>query len=214
MNILLLGAPGAGKGTQAKEIKKKYNIPIISMGDMLREMIKTDPELEKKVVPYMQSGRLVPDDVVGEILKKRLQRKDCENGFILDGYPRNEDQAKLLDTIGVNLQKVIEIKVSDEEILKRLSGRRVCGKCGEIFHIINKKPKVDGKCDFCGEDLEIRKDDQEGTIKKRLEIFHSQTEPLEKYYKEKKIFFVVDGEKSLKEVSEMLFKLIEEKKND
>lgn len=214
MNILLLGAPGAGKGTQAKEIKEKYNIPIISMGDMLREMIKTDAELEKKVVPYMQSGRLVPDDVVGEILNKRIQRKDCENGFILDGYPRNEDQAKLLDSIGVDLQKVIEIKVSDEEILKRLSGRRVCGKCGEIFHIINKKPKVDGKCDFCGENLEIRKDDQEDTIKKRLEVFHAQTEPLEKYYKEKGIFYVVDGEKSLKEVSKMLFKLIEERKND
>lgn len=214
MNILLLGAPGAGKGTQAKEIKRKYNIPIISMGDMLREMIKTDAELEKKVVSYMQSGRLVPDDVVGEILNKRIQRNDCENGFILDGYPRNEDQAKLLDSIGVDLQKVIEIKVSDEEILKRLSGRRVCGKCGEIFHNISKKPKVDGKCDFCGENLEIRKDDQEDTIKKRLEVFHAQTEPLEKYYKEKGIFYVVDGEKSLKEVSKMLFKLIEERKND
>ena len=214
MNILLLGAPGAGKGTQAKEIKEKYNIPIISMGDMLREMIKTDKELEEKVVPYMKSGRLVPDDVVGEILKKRLQKKDCENGFILDGYPRNEDQAKLLDSIGVNLQKVIEIKVSDEEILKRLSGRRVCGKCGEIFHVVSKKPKVDGKCDICDSNLEIRKDDREDTIKKRLEVFHSQTEPLEKYYKDKGIFFVVDGEKSLKEVSEKLFKLIEENEND
>ncbi len=214
MNILLLGAPGAGKGTQAKEIKEKYNIPIISMGDMLREMIKTDKELEEKVVPYMKSGRLVPDDVVGEILKKRLQKKDCENGFILDGYPRNEDQAKLLDSIGVNLQKVIEIKVSDEEILKRLSGRRVCGKCGEIFHVVSKKPKVDDKCDFCNSNLEIRKDDREDTIKKRLEVFHSQTEPLENYYRDKGIFFVVDGEKSLKEVSEMLFKLIEEKEND
>ncbi len=214
MNVLLLGAPGAGKGTQAKEIKEKYNIPIISMGDMLREMIKTDKGLEEKVVPYMKTGRLVPDEVVGEILKKRLQKKDCENGFILDGYPRNEDQAKLLDSIGVNLQKVIEIKVSDEEILKRLSGRRVCGKCGEIFHVVSKKPKVDGKCDCCDSNLEIRKDDQEDTIKKRLEVFHSQTEPLEKYYKDKGIFFVVDGEKSLKEVSEMLFKLIGEKGND
>ena len=214
MNVLLLGAPGAGKGTQAKEIKEKYNIPIISMGDMLREMIKTDKGLEEKVVPYMKTGRLVPDEVVGEILKKRLQKKDCENGFILDGYPRNEDQAKLLDSIGVNLQKVIEIKVSDEEILKRLSGRRVCGKCGEIFHVVSKKPKVDGKCDYCDSNLEIRKDDQEDTIKKRLEVFHSQTEPLEKYYKDKGIFFVVDGEKSLKEVSEMLFKLIGEKEND
>ena len=214
MNVLLLGAPGAGKGTQAKEIKEKYNIPIISMGDMLREMIKTDKGLEEKVVPYMKTGRLVPDEVVGEILKKRLQKKDCENGFILDGYPRNEGQAKLLDSIGVNLQKVIEIKVSDEEILKRLSGRRVCGKCGEIFHVVSKKPKVDGKCDCCDSNLEIRKDDQEDTIKKRLEVFHSQTEPLEKYYKDKGIFFVIDGEKSLEEVSEMLFKLIEEKEND
>ncbi len=214
MNVLLLGAPGAGKGTQAKEIKQRYNIPIISMGDMLREMIKTDKELEEKVVPYMQSGKLVPDEVVGEILKKRLQRKDCENGFILDGYPRNEEQAKLLDLIGVNLQTVIEIKVSDEEILRRLSGRRVCGQCGEIFHIASKKPKVEGICDFCEGNLEIRKDDQEETIKKRLEIFHSQTEPLEQYYRNKGIFFVVDGEKGLKEVSETLFKLIEEKKND
>ncbi len=214
MNILLLGAPGAGKGTQAKEIKEKYNIPIISMGDMLREMIKADKELEEKVVPYMKNGKLVPDVIVGEILKKRLRKEDCESGFILDGYPRNEEQAKLLDSIGVELQKVIEIKVSDEEILMRLSGRRVCGKCGEIYHLLNKKPKVEGRCDCCQGNLEIRKDDQEGTIKKRLEIFHVQTKPLEKYYNDKGIFFAVDGEKSSKDVSEMLFKLIEENAND
>ena len=214
MNILLLGAPGAGKGTQGKEIEEKYNIPVISMGDMLREMIKTDKELSEKVVPYMQSGSLVPDVVVGEILKKRLKRSDCENGFVLDGYPRNEDQARLLDSIGVELQRVIEIRVSDEEILKRLSGRRVCGKCGEIYHIANKKPKIEGLCDVCGGDLKIRKDDQDETIKKRLEVFHNQTEPLERYYKDKGIFFVVDGEKDLKAVSKILFSLIEGNGND
>lgn len=214
MNILLLGAPGAGKGTQGKEIEEKYNIPVISMGDMLREMIKTDKELSEKVVPYMQSGSLVPDVVVGEILKKRLKRSDCENGFVLDGYPRNEDQARLLDSIGVELQRVIEIRVSDEEILKRLSGRRVCGKCGEIYHIANKKPKIEGLCDVCEGDLEIRKDDQDETIKKRLEVFHNQTEPLERYYRDKGIFFVVDGEKDLKAVSKMLFSLIEGNGND
>ena len=214
MNILLLGAPGAGKGTQGKEIEEKYNIPVISMGDMLREMIKTDKELSEKVVPYMQSGSLVPDVVVGEILKKRLKRSDCENGFVLDGYPRNEDQARLLDSIGVELQRVIEIRVSDEEILKRLSGRRVCGKCGEIYHIANKKPKIEGLCDVCEGDLEIRKDDQDETIKKRLVVFHNQTEPLERYYRDKGIFFVVDGEKDLKAVSKMLFSLIEGNGND
>lgn len=214
MNILLLGAPGAGKGTQAKKIEERYNIPVISMGDMLREMVKTDKELSEKVVPYMQSGKLVPDAVVGKILKKRLQRSDCENGFVLDGYPRNEDQAKLLDSIGVRLQKVIEIKVSDEKILERLGGRRVCGRCGEIYHVVNKKPEVENLCDFCKEKLEIRKDDQEQTIKKRLEIFHNQTEPLEEYYKEKGIFFIVDGEEDLKVVSKMLFRLIEGNEND
>ena len=132
----------------------------------------------------------------------------------MDGYPRNEDQARLLDSIGVELQRVIEIRVSDEEILKRLSGRRVCGKCGEIYHIANKKPKIEGLCDVCEGDLEIRKDDQDETIKKRLEVFHNQTEPLERYYRDKGIFFVVDGEKDLKAVSKMLFSLIEGNGND
>lgn len=210
MKILLLGAPGAGKGTQAKKIKEKFNIPIISMGDMLREIIKTDEEMKKKVEPYMESGKLVPDQVVGEILKKRLEKKDCEKGFVLDGFPRNLSQAKLLEKTGVVVDKVIEICVSDDEIINRLEGRIICGECGEIFHMKNKKPKVDGECDVCGGKLKTRKDDEKSTIVERLKVFHIETEPLQDYYLKKGIFFKIDGEKPQEEVMENLLREIEE----
>lgn len=210
MNILLLGAPGAGKGTQAKIISEKFKIPIISMGDMLREIIKKDEELKLKVLPHMKAGGLVPNGLVGEILKKRISEKDCEKGFILDGYPRNEEQARLLDEINLRVDVAIEIFVSDEEILKRLTSRKVCSKCGETFSVNFKKPKTEGKCDFCGSELTIRPDDEEETIKKRLDVFRSQTKPLEIYYNKKKMFYKINGEQDAKNVSEEIFSIIEE----
>ena len=214
MNILLLGPPGAGKGTQAKVLSKSLNIPIISMGDMLREMIKQDEELKEKVFPYMSTGKLVPDEIVGEILKKRVIKKDCENGFILDGYPRNKEQAKLLERLNIKIDKVVEISVGDEEILKRLTNRRVCEKCGETFNVNFNKPKVDGVCDYCKGDLVLRPDDEEETIKKRLKVFREQTKPLEDFYSEQKKFFVVDGEKQADWVQQQLLNIVKGKTND
>ena len=213
MKILLLGVPGAGKGTQAKIISKRLKIPIISMGDMLREMIKTDACLKEKVLPYMKSGGLVPNEIVGEILKKRVLKEDCKNGFILDGYPRNKEQAKTLNLVGINLDFVIEIFVSEEEILKRLSSRRVCKNCGETFSEIFKKPKKEGVCDLCQAELVLRPDDQEQTIKKRLEVFKKETKPLEDFYKDQNMFFVVDGNQSVELVEKEIF-LVLEGKND
>ena len=212
MNILLLGPPGAGKGTQAKIISEKFNIPIISMGDMLRGIIKKDEELKLKILPYMKSGGLIPSELVGKILKKRILEEDCEKGFILDGYPRNEEQAKLLDEINLKVDKAIEIFVSDEEILKRLTSRKVCGKCGEIFSVNFKKPKKDGICDFCNSELVTRPDDEEKTIKKRLEVFRKQTIPLEKYYENQNKLYKVNGQQDAKRVSEELFLIIEGKR--
>ena len=214
MNILLLGPPGAGKGTQAKVLSKSLNIPIISMGDMLREIIKHDEELKEKVFPYMSSGKLVPDEIVGEILKKRVLKKDCENGFILDGYPRNKEQAKLLEMLNIKIDNVVEISVGDEEILKRLTNRRVCEKCGETFNVNFNKPKVEGVCDYCKGALVLRPDDEEETIKKRLKVFREQTKPLEEFYSERKKFFVVDGEKEADWVQQQLLKIVKEKAND
>lgn len=210
MNIIFLGAPGAGKGTQSLMISKMFKIPMISMGNMLREMIKLDEGLKEKVFPYMESGSLVPDEIVGEILKKRILMKDCEKGFILDGYPRNENQAHQLEINEINIDYVIEIAVSDKVIVKRLIGRRICEKCGETFHIEFKKPKEEGICDVCSQKLILRDDDDESTIKKRLQVFHTETEPLREYYKKKDIYYKIDGEKDLMEVEKSIIKIIEE----
>ncbi len=214
MKILLLGAPGAGKGTQAKILSKELKTPIISMGDMLREMIKTDVDLKEKVLPYMKEGKLVPNEIVGEILKKRIEKDDCKKGFILDGYPRNEEQARLIDTIGISVDKVIEIYVKDEVIIDRLVNRKVCEKCGETFNVNFNKPKKDGVCDFCQGRLVSRPDDELETIKKRIEVFRQQTKPLEEYYDKQGKFFVVDGEKGVENVSEMILFIVEANKND
>ena len=213
MNILLLGPPGAGKGTQAKVLSKSLNIPIISMGDMLRGMIKDDEELKKKVFPYMSSGKLVPDKIVGEILKERVIKKDCEKGFILDGYPRNKEQAELLERLNIK-DKVVEISVGDEEILKRLTNRRVCERCGETFNVNFNKPKIEGVCDYCKAALVLRPDDEEKTIKERLKVFRKQTKPLEDFYSEQQKFFVVDGEKQAEFVQQQLLNIVKERAND
>ncbi len=209
MNILLLGAPGAGKGTQAALISGKLGIPIISMGDMLRDILVEDESLKEQVEPYMRSGRLVPDDIVGVILRRRIEKPDCKGGFILDGYPRNVEQAKHLDKIGVNIDKVIGIHVNKEELVSRLVGRRICKSCAAPFHVSFKKPVKEGVCDFCGGELISRKDDVADVINTRLEVYYEQTRPLEGYYYNLGKFFVVNGEDSVDSVNNMLMNVVE-----
>ena len=182
MNLILLGAPGAGKGTQAEIICKKLSIPAISTGNIIRAALKNGTEMGIKAKSYMDAGKLVPDDVVIGIIKERLSEDDCKNGFILDGFPRTIPQAEALDAMGINIDCVLSIEVPDEKIVARMSGRRVCPACGASYHIEYKKPKCDGVCDLCGASLTIRKDDQPETVLDRLHVYHEQTEPLKDYY--------------------------------
>lgn len=202
MNLILLGAPGAGKGTQAEAICKEYKIPAVSTGNLLREAVKNGEELGLKAKYYMDLGKLVPDEIVIDILKERIAKDDCKNGFVLDGFPRTILQAEALDKIGVKIDKVIEIDVPDDVILDRLSGRRVCEDCGTPYHVKNKKPKVDGVCDVCNGKLVKRKDDNVDTIKDRLKVFHDQTAPLKDYYINQNKLSVVSEYSSLEKAIE------------
>ena len=188
-NIVLLGAPGAGKGTQAALIAKEYNIPHISTGDILRRNIKEQTELGKLAKSYIDKGALVPDEVVIDIVKDRLSESDAKNGFVLDGFPRSVRQAEILDDMleksGDKITSVIYIKVDDEEIVNRLTGRMICSKCQAPYHVRDHKPAVEGKCDKCGGDLIVRDDDNPETIRKRLKVFHETTFPLVKFYSER-----------------------------
>ena len=183
MNIILLGAPGAGKGTQAEVICKALNIPTISTGNMLRAAVKAGTEYGLKAKAAMDAGDLVSDDIVIGILKDRIAEPDAQNGFILDGFPRTVPQAEALDVMGVKIDKVIEIYVPDETIQQRLSGRRVCLDCGATYHTAFKPSKVEGVCDVCGKPIVIRKDDEPETVKNRLNVYHEQTEPLVEFYR-------------------------------
>ena len=209
MNLMLFGAPGAGKGTQAKFLIEKYNIPQISTGDMFRAAIadKTDMGMEAK--KFMDDGKLVPDEITIGIIKDRLAESDCKNGFILDGFPRTLAQAEalngLLKDLNISLDKVISLNVPDELIVGRITGRRVCSKCGASFHIEFNPSKKDDICDYCNSDLMIRKDDNAQTVKSRLEAYHTQTTPLIKYYKEKGIFIELDGTKDVSLVTQDMF---------
>ena len=182
MRIILLGGPGAGKGTQAANITEKYQIPQISTGDMLRAAVKAGTPLGMEAKKVMDSGGLVSDDIILGLVKERIAEDDCKNGFLFDGFPRTIAQAEALKTQGVNIDAVVEIDVADEEIIKRMSGRRVHLESGRTYHIIYNPPKVEGKDDVTGEDLIQRDDDKEETVKKRLDVYHEQTEPLIKYY--------------------------------
>ena len=208
MNIIMLGAPGAGKGTQAAVLCEHLNIPTISTGNIIREALRTGTEMGLKAKSYMDAGQLVPDDVVIGIVKDRLQEDDCKNGYILDGFPRTIPQAEALDEMGVNIDCVIDIEVKDEVIVNRLSGRRVCENCGRPYHIESLKPKVDGVCDDCNSALVQRKDDQIDTIKNRLSIYHKETEPLVNYYEKQGKLKVVEGKDTVKETTEAVFKAI------
>jgi len=210
MNIILLGAPGAGKGTQAEKICEKLSIPAISTGNILREAMADGTEMGVKAKAFIDAGKLVPDEVVIGIIDDRLKKDDCKNGFILDGFPRTIPQAEALDKMGVRIDRVIEIHVPDEKIAARLSGRRVCLKCGATYHTEYKKPKADGVCDACGEKLVQRKDDMPETVLDRLKTYHEQTEPLKGYYEKKGILFVVEGQEEVADTTALTFKALED----
>ena len=183
MRLILLGGPGAGKGTQANYIKERYDIPQISTGDMLRAAVKAGTDLGKKAKEYMDSGGLVPDDVIIGLVKERIQEPDCQKGFLFDGFPRTIPQAEAMKDAGVPIDAVVEISVPDEEIIKRMSGRRAHLPSGRTYHVVFNPPKVEVKDDVTGEPLIQRDDDKEETVRKRLEVYHDQTEPLVEYYK-------------------------------
>ena len=209
MNLILLGAPGAGKGTQAAVISERVNIPQISTGNIIREALRSGTEMGLKAKSFMDAGKLVPDEVVIGIIKDRLQADDCQNGFILDGFPRTIPQAEALDEMGVVIDKVIDIEVSDDTIITRLSGRRVCEKCGRPYHLVDLKPRVEGICDDCTGALIQRKDDQIDTIKNRLEIYHSETEPLKGYYEAQGKLSVVEGQGKVEETTALTMAALE-----
>ena len=193
MKLILLGAPGAGKGTQAEIISKKLNIPTISTGNILREAIKNGTEIGLKAKSFMDNGKLVPDDVIIGIVKERVSRDDCANGFILDGVPRTIPQAEALEQQGVHFDRVVSIEIEDSVIEARMTGRRVCGTCGASFHVTANPPKVEGVCDLCGKELIVRKDDTPETVKSRLKVYHEQTEPLKDFYEKLGVLKLVDG---------------------
>ena len=209
MNIMLLGAPGAGTGTQAAVICEKLNIPTISTGNIIREALKNGTEMGLKAKSYMDAGKLVPDEVVIGIVKERLAKDDCANGFILDGFPRTIPQAEALDAMGVVIDKVIDIEVADEVIVNRLSGRRVCEKCGRPYHLESLKPKVEGICDDCSGTLVQRKDDSIETVKARLDIYHNETEPLKDYYAKQNKLVIVEGQDTVEDTSKLVLAEVE-----
>ena len=210
MKLILLGAPGAGKGTQAEKICVKYNIPSISTGNIIRAALKNGTEMGLKAKSYMDAGQLVPDDVVIGIIKDRLKEKDCQNGFILDGFPRTIPQAQALVDMGVDIDKVIDIEVPDEAITARLSGRRVCSKCANSYHVLYKKPKVEGVCDACGGELIQRKDDAPETVQARLVEYHEMTEPLKGFYENLGKLKVVEGQEDVADTTKLVFAALED----
>lgn len=209
MNLILLGAPGAGKGTQAEKIVEKYGIPAVSTGNMIRAALKEGTEMGLKAKSYMEAGQLVPDEVVIGIIKDRLAQKDCENGFILDGFPRTIPQAQALEDMGVRIDKVLDIEVPDEKITARMSGRRVCSKCGNSYHLLYKKPLNEGVCDSCGGELVQRKDDAPETVVARLNEYHEMTEPLKAFYEKLGKLVVVEGQEEVADTTALVFKALE-----
>ena len=208
MKIIFLGAPGAGKGTQAEKVSAKLNIPTISTGAIIRAALKEGTEMGLAAKAYIEAGKLVPDEVVIGIIKERLAENDCKNGFILDGFPRTIAQAEALDAMGIEIDLVVNIFVDDATIVKRMSGRRVCAACGATFHT-EFKPSADGdKCDKCGAELTIRKDDKPEVVADRLVVYHKETEPLERYYENKGILKTVIGQEELEETTALTFKAI------
>lgn len=213
MKIIMLGAPGAGKGTQAKLIAEKYGIPHISTGDIFRANIKEGTDLGKEAKEYMDKGQLVPDDLTVRILLDRVSKDDCVDGYVLDGFPRTIPQAEVLDTevakLGESIDFAIDVDVPDENIVRRMGGRRACLKCGATYHVEHIPPKQEGICDKCGSELVLRDDDKPETVKKRLEVYHKQTQPLIDYYSKQNILRTVDGTQDMNDVFSDIVKLLE-----
>ena len=210
MKLILLGAPGAGKGTQAEKIVDKYGIPAISTGNILRADVKDGTDMGMKAKAFMDAGQLVPDEVVIGIIKDRLKEDDCKNGFILDGFPRTIPQAQALEDAGIEIDKVVDIEVSDEAITKRMSGRRVCSKCANSYHIEYKQPKADGICDSCGGELIQRKDDAPETVQARLAEYHEMTEPLKDFYSKLGKLVIVEGQEEVADTTALVFAALED----
>lgn len=208
MNIILLGAPGAGKGTQAELLVNKLSIPAISTGNMLREAIANGTDLGKKAKQHMDEGNLVPDELILGIVAERVAQPDCRNGFILDGVPRTLAQAEALEAMGVRIDHVISIEVDDSQIVGRMGGRRVCSKCGASYHIVANPPKMEGVCDACGGELIIRKDDAPETVSKRLQVYHASTEVLKEFYEKLGRLKTVNGSQSIEGANEDILKAI------
>lgn len=215
MKIIMLGAPGAGKGSQASRIAKEYQLPHISTGDIFRANLKEETELGKRAKSFMDKGELVPDDITIAMLLDRIHKEDCKNGYILDGFPRTIPQAEALkEALAKKDEKIdlaLDVEASDELIIKRMAGRRTCPTCGAIYHIVTLPPKTEGICDRCGADLIQRKDDNEETVKNRLKIYHEVTEPLISYYKKEGILEEIDGAEELDKVFEKVKRIIHER---
>lgn len=210
MKLILLGAPGAGKGTQAEKICEKYNIPAVSTGNIIRAALKNGTEMGLKAKSYMEAGQLVPDDVVIGIIQERLKEDDCKNGFILDGFPRTIPQAQALEDMGIEIDKVVDIEVPDEKITARMSGRRVCSKCANSYHLLYKKPKMEGICDACGGELIQRKDDAPETVQARLVEYHEMTEPLKDFYGRLGKLRIVEGQEDVEDTTKLVFAALED----
>jgi len=204
MRLILLGAPGAGKGTQAEILGRLLSIPTISTGNILRAAMKEGTEVGLKAKSYVESGKLVPDDVIIDIIKERLAQPDCENGYILDGVPRTIAQAETMEKMGVVIDCALSIEVSDQVIIDRMSGRRTCKNCSATFHVVTNIPKVEGVCDFCGGELTIRADDAPETVKARLDTFHKETEPLKDFYAARGKLKMVDNQPSIEATTEVI----------
>lgn len=210
MKLILLGAPGAGKGTQAEKICDKYNIPAISTGNIIRAALKNGTEMGLKAKSFMEAGQLVPDEVVIGIIQDRLKEDDCANGFILDGFPRTIPQAQALVDMGVDIDVVLDIEVPDEKITARMSGRRVCAQCANSYHMLYKQPKVEGVCDACGGELIQRKDDAPETVQARLVEYHEMTEPLKGFYENLGKLRIVEGQEEVEDTTKLVFAALED----
>ena len=208
MKLVLLGAPGAGKGTQAEIFSKMLSIPTISTGNILRAAMKNGTPVGLKAKEYVESGKLVPDDVIIGIVCERLAEPDCANGYILDGMPRTIPQAESLETNGIEVDCALSIEIADEVIIERMSGRRTCKDCSATFHIVSNPPKVEGKCDFCGGELNIRKDDAPETVKARLDVYHAETEPLKGFYAQRGKLVAVDNQPTIEATTEAIKKAL------
>ena len=209
MKLILLGAPGAGKGTQAEILSRELNIPTISTGNILRAAMKNGTPVGLKAKEYVESGKLVPDEVVIGIVEERLAEADCANGYILDGMPRTIPQAEALEKAGIGIDAAVSIEISDEEIIARMSGRRTCTECSTTFHVVANPPKQEGICDNCGGALNIRKDDAPETVKARLDVYHAETEPLKAFYDARGLLRCVDNQPTIEATTDVIRKALE-----